>query len=559
MQLGRGNNNQTISFQRKGKQVDGVTFGFIAFQGFAGMMLLGIFFQFLSAMITFRSGVDFLPVMITYTKSESYQSTDSDGDKVTRYNNYYYYEVDGKQYEDYDSGCGYSVSLGQQETRYYNPDAPHILSSYPNAKAMMGDTKLVWILFFVFEIPALIFLYFKRKKKKEQDEENAAYEAAIRRDMDKISALFDSLHMSMDINRINASLEPQRKQIHKDMKKKASLERTLAMGIGGNVLFLVVNLVKMGICGYQLKKVNDRLAGEQAAFYRDYKKQLVEPVLNNCFESHQYQASQGFSASELNSYSIFSDFCDKVDSEDYISGTYRDVSYRQADCHAFGRTTDNERKRIFQGRVSVYDFKKQLNSSVVVRTKGFQNTNIAGFERVTMENVEFNTRFVVFAQNPHMAFYLLTPQFMEYIMNLNKRGEMCIYFAKNHVYFMRSGISGVFEPDLKHPLDMKYEIGKSYQEMKEILDFIEILNLDKVAEQANNAQDSGILGAEWETAMAKEEEPKYGVVKDSIFDGPEFDLPPTTLSRENEFVEEDISFSDPDSSYTSKTGLKLKL
>lgn len=64
-----------MSRRRGGKQVSGMEMGFICCQGIAFVLLLGILIQFISAKLTFESGVEYLPVTITWTDSESYVST----------------------------------------------------------------------------------------------------------------------------------------------------------------------------------------------------------------------------------------------------------------------------------------------------------------------------------------------------------------------------------------------------------------------------------------------------------------------------------------------------
>ena len=103
-------------------------------------------------------------------------------------------------------------------------------------------------------------------------------------------------------------------------------------------------------------------------------------------------------------------------------------------------------------------------------------------KKIEMENISFNKKFDVYSMNEHMVYYLLTPQFMEYLLSLDSRGEIIFRFTADKIYVFRNHIAGIFEPDMTRPIDIPYEIGKSYNELKEILDFVDILKLERVME-----------------------------------------------------------------------------
>ena len=161
-------------------------------------------------------------------------------------------------------------------------------------------------------------------------------------------------------------------------------------------------------------------------------------------------------------------------------------------------------QRGLRGRVSVYDFNKSIQGEMVIKTKE-TNAYIKNMEKVVMENLQFNEKFEVYATDAHLVFYVLTPQFMEYLLQLKLWGDTVFRFADDKVYILRNQVSGIFEPNMGNTLDVAYEIGKSYNELKEILDFIDILKLEKAETAAADTIPLGYSRLKAEQPVGTEE------------------------------------------------------
>ena len=534
------------------KQTEPLKFAFIAFQGFAAVFLIGVLIQYISAKTTF-GGKEFIPVEITYTGCESYETKEFDDNHVeivTRYKWEYVYTVDGVQYEGQYKDMSHSVDKGEKAQRYYDPDNPQKLSGYQSYKDQMEDSKAVLVAFWILEILAVVFLILSKRKELERRQKDKQEEAFIRQDIQKNREIYDKLDIVINAEQTFSVLEPIRKNIYSTQKQLNNLRKSGAM-VGGNPISLLVSLIVNMIRAYQIGKLENKLSEYRTSFYTEYRRSIAEPVLRNCFESYRYLPAQGFSDGELKEFQLFT-MVDRVHTEDYIEGNYKNVGYRQADVIIEHYMQDSY-STIFSGRLAVYDFKKNLTGQIAIVEKGYSNASLTGMQKVQMENMAFNQRFHVYATNAHVAFYLLTPQFMEYIMELNARGELYLRFSANKVFLLRNHVEGVFQPDMRATMDIQYEIGKSYNEIKEILNFIDILNLDKVADEANlRATYSDDMDYYEVTAQA--EETKFGVVdeEDSIFGGPSFEEPELKQGEEPLFHE-------PDANKSSVSGLKLKL
>ncbi|MGN0153290.1 MAG: DUF3137 domain-containing protein [Lachnospiraceae bacterium] len=476
--------------RRQRKQVSGLEMGFICCQAFAAMMLLGILIQFISAKTTFEEGVEYQPVTITWTASESYVRTYmEDGEKRTEttYDNSYSYTVDGVEYTGIDYKASHSVTPGSQDTWYYNPNHPEKITEWSSMEEQMGSTKLVCFLFVILQILAIFCLIKMLQKKRQVKLDNRAYEEKIRQDMQKNREIYRMLHLAIDEQKAFAVLEPLRARIYTNQRKAAKLKKQANVVIGGNIVSIIIFAAVKLIGEFRYHRIIVKLEADRTVFYTEYKKMIAEPVLRKLFGESHYRPSQGFSPRELLDFDLLKgiDF-DKIQSEDYLEGIYKGVSYQQADVRSVNNVEESdftEETGGLCGRILIYDYKKDLNGDIYISSKHNSYFNIRDLNKVEMENVVFNNKFDVYTADEHMAYYLLTPQFMEYLMNLDLRGEMVFRFTSNKIYVFRNHIAGIFEPDLRKTLDIPYEIGKSYNELKEILDFIDILNLDHVMDQ----------------------------------------------------------------------------
>ena len=543
----------------RGKKVSEIEMIFFIFQSLAAIMLFGILTNYLVIRLSF-GGEDYLPVDITYTKSEM-RVGDYD---TTYYVNTYCYVVNGNEYTE-TANTDTAIEPGTKEQRYYCPTNPERLSRYRSFKEEYAIPWHVIVLFVIFQISA-IFVHVKIKKKKHEIEtEHTAYEEKIRKDMQKNQNQYKNLGIQLDEQRLFLALEPLRKRIDKNQRTLAAMEkRKEAVNSGGAVLLIAYALVVV-IDNFRRGKIEEQLAADLRSFYIDYKRNIGEPVLNQLLEDVSYKPGQGFSAEEVKSFGVYGNRLFNYQSEDYIEGVYKGVGYRQADVRRERKKNESELSIMTEGlngRISVYDFKKNLDGDIVIRSKNNSDGVVSNLTKIDMENIVFNQKFEVYAKSAHMVFYLLTPQFMEYLLKLDFGGKLVLRFTGNRIIVLRNRITGIFEPDLKQPLDITYEIGKSYQELKDILDFIDILNLDKMAEEANARAAYGESIPFDVSPDTVKEEPVYGVVnqEDSIFGGPDFEEPNISAGNGPDIENEELeNWNKPVSSGESKSGLKLKL
>lgn len=188
---------------------------------------------------------------------------------------------------------------------------------------------------------------------------------------------------------------------------------------------------------------------------------------------------------------------DRYHSEDYISGRYKDIGFEQSDVHIEEEheSTDSEGHTtttyvtIFKGRWMIFDFNKEFKANVQISQKGFGNSKVRRFfgkkeelyKKVMMESESFNSKFNVFAQNEHDAFYIITPSLMERLerLELQNKGKLLFCFIDNKLHIGIYDGKDSFEPEsVWKQLDEQNVLNKISTEIRTITQFIDEMNLD---------------------------------------------------------------------------------
>lgn len=222
-------------------------------------------------------------------------------------------------------------------------------------------------------------------------------------------------------------------------------------------------------------------------YKKKYKQLIAENVLCSMFDDARFYPDRGYTEAEFKGMHLIywrNDF--SYYSEDLITGSYKGVEFGRADIritHTSG--SGKSRKTIVDvdGRLMEFAWRKEINSRILIVKKGERARLESGLNEIEMEDVEFNQKFDVYAEDAHSVFYLLTPRFMEYIKTLYDRDKMIyISFDRRRLYFLQSGHGGIFEPPEKG-FNVHIETEKTRDELAEIGQIIELLQLDDMAER----------------------------------------------------------------------------
>ena len=228
-------------------------------------------------------------------------------------------------------------------------------------------------------------------------------------------------------------------------------------------------------------------------FNMAYKDTFVLKSLQSVFTDLVYEPDEGIDESIIYNTNMM-DTGDSYHSNDFISGKYKNINFTQSDVKIEERQTSTDSNgnetstmvTIFMGRWLIFDFNKNFKANIQVRGKGFNSAKISNFasqkkyEKISLEDQAFNNEFVVYAQDSHEAFYILTPALMSKIKNLSNSisGQLLFCFVDSKLHIGLNNSKDSFERGVFSKIDEQAEIKNISNDIKVITDFVDELNLD---------------------------------------------------------------------------------
>lgn len=255
---------------------------------------------------------------------------------------------------------------------------------------------------------------------------------------------------------------------------------------GGGLLMVLVNPICM-LIGFIIMGIGIYfLRGATYKYKTLYKQVFIENPLNENFDNLHYDWTSGFTKETVERFAI----CKKGNqfySEDLIQASYQGVPFEMSDVTVQQHSPSNKHtKTFFKGRILVLDLPDVNIDSVYIATRAFNQIDALvqnnRFQTVNMDSNDFNHKFFVQAINPHDAYYLLTPHFMEHITNLSLRFKNIIIHARGNklVLALNDINTNSFDSDkLFKKINYQQEIAKINKEINDIKAIITIIrNLD---------------------------------------------------------------------------------
>lgn len=182
-------------------------------------------------------------------------------------------------------------------------------------------------------------------------------------------------------------------------------------------------------------------------FNSNYKSKYVTQVLNGIsgFEGLEYHPEGGFTWDDIRNAAVVA--CGEkkyFESEDQLFGEYENVKFRISDV-VTKKTVRRDHKRkveeIFSGQVLClfgFDDLKVSKGHIQIFEKEFLSS-FSGWKaeyQIQTENEAFQKRFQVYAEDEHNAYYILTPQRMEKIMQFADavEGQISLVFYDEKLF-----------------------------------------------------------------------------------------------------------------------------
>ena len=222
-----------------------------------------------------------------------------------------------------------------------------------------------------------------------------------------------------------------------------------------------------------------------------YKKDIVNKTINELFTNVSYKPDEGIKYDDVNQSDMIAlqQFAYNFYSSDYVCGQYKTIKFEMSDINIEERKESDSYFDVFLGQWYIFDFNKNFKSDVQVFSKKMRGGKQFDFFRpydkkykeCKLEDVEFNNKFKIFAENEVDAFYILTPNMMSKIKEFSSKieGEIIFRFTENKLHIGIDNNKNIFEfEDIENEIDVNNEINKIKNQLQYIRDFIDELNLD---------------------------------------------------------------------------------
>lgn len=173
--------------------------------------------------------------------------------------------------------------------------------------------------------------------------------------------------------------------------------------------------------------------------------------------------------------------------EDHIWGKYNNADVDIVDfkiAYSNQKTFNNNGKTVLvdelcRGLFFNLKIKKNLTSKIIVSSNNFISKATMGRSKVQLETQEFNTRYDAICDDQVEARYFLTPTIIERLINFDKNGKkLCLMAGGNDIFIVLSSAKDFFEFDMTKPITDFSQYANVLSEIKEVLDFIEVLKLN---------------------------------------------------------------------------------
>ena len=195
-------------------------------------------------------------------------------------------------------------------------------------------------------------------------------------------------------------------------------------------------------------------SGELCAYYKE---NIISSIISYLCQEASYRPESGIAESVFMNSRLFSTSPDRYRSEDLICGKIDKTSFICSEIIAEEKrvTTDSKGRRqehwidIFRGFFFIADFNKNFQGQTVVFRNSWFKLNL-GKQRVKLENPNFEKQFDVFSTDQVEARYILTPNLMERLLELDSRfpGKITVSFRDSSVIIAIPDQTNHFETNI---------------------------------------------------------------------------------------------------------------
>ncbi|MDE6452022.1 MAG: DUF3137 domain-containing protein [Odoribacter sp.] len=250
----------------------------------------------------------------------------------------------------------------------------------------------------------------------------------------------------------------------------------ICIGNGGNLPAIAIAAVIAIICWYSCVSAKSR---QLSVFY---KQNIISAIISQLCENASFQPENGIPEQTFRASGLFGTPPDRYHSEDLICGKINKTSFTCSEITAEKKrvTTDSKGRRhehwvdIFRGFFFIADFNKNFQGQTVVFRNSWFKLNL-NKQRVKLENPNFEKQFDVFSTDQVEARYILTPNLMERLLELDSRfpGKITVSFKDSSVIVAIPDKTDHFETSI---WECQSDTGKLKQEFGTLVSLFQIIH-----------------------------------------------------------------------------------
>lgn len=224
-------------------------------------------------------------------------------------------------------------------------------------------------------------------------------------------------------------------------------------------------------------------------YRRSIKSEIYPDIFRYFGPDFTYQVEGPLTAASLAASGIVPGY-DNETREDYISGTYNDVGIELTEALLTEQRGTGKNRRtveVFRGMFLRFAMNKSFDGHTIVtkdagRIGNWFSGSLSSLERVALEDPVFEKQFEVLSSDQVEARYLLTPSFMERLLELSRvfggRKIRCAFYDDRLLFLIESNHNRFEGGSVLEPETFVDEIQSILAEMPVLFGIIDTLELD---------------------------------------------------------------------------------
>jgi hypothetical protein len=222
-----------------------------------------------------------------------------------------------------------------------------------------------------------------------------------------------------------------------------------------------------------------------------FKENIIRRVIHFIDPVLQYNPAGMINRNDYDASGLFLQSPDRYNGDDYIEGKRDKTTFCFSELHTEKKVSSGKNTTwvtIFKGLFFIGDFNKNFHGRTYVWSEKNPQLNFFtklfssfsyGIEKVNLESIDFENRFIVYSSDQVEARYILTPSFMERLVRLEQLmgRNVSFSFVKTNICVALPVRNKLFEPSFYKPNDY-HRIADYYNTVHIVFDIIDELRLN---------------------------------------------------------------------------------